>query len=186
MVELLLVRHAAAQVSDHEPPRAWPLTNGGAADATRLGNQIRERFPRRSLAPVASSERKAIETATCVLGEPPTVDQRFDEVGRPWYDDPAEMRSDAIRYLHGQPVLGWETQAEATARFSAAVADAVVAVAGRLPVLVTHGTVLSLWLASAVENFEAASFWVDLEFPDAYLVTFRDATVGTKATASKL
>jgi hypothetical protein len=38
-------------------------------------------------------------------------------------------------------------------------------------VVVTHGTVLSLWLGSVLPDFDALAFWSDLRMPDAFAVT---------------
>lgn len=60
---LLLVRHAEAVVSDREPPGAWPLTQAGATGASALGRRLASRFSGGLERLVATSERKAIETA---------------------------------------------------------------------------------------------------------------------------
>lgn len=37
-------------------------------------------------------------------------------------------------------------------------------------VVVTHGTVLSLWLGDVLNDFDAAASWTGLDMPDAYIM----------------
>lgn len=65
---------------------------------------------------------------------------------------------------------GWEPQFEAIERFNAAIAEHT----GRLAAVTTHGTVMSLWLASRLNDFDPVSFWLGLRFPDAHLLRSSD------------
>ncbi len=119
---------------------------------------------------VSSGERKAIETAAELVTSPPSVDDRLREVSKPWYPDAAGHEADAIRYLDGAELPGWEPRSEAIERFGAAIAERP----DRVSAFATHGTVMSLWLASRVDGFDPVSFWRGLHFPDAYLLRSSD------------
>jgi broad specificity phosphatase PhoE len=67
----------------------------------------------------------------------------------------------------GELVLGTETGAEALARFSASLDQVLADNAGNLAV-VTHGTVLSLFV-SRLAGVDPVAFWGQLELP-AYVV----------------
>lgn len=67
-------------------------------------------------------------------------------------------------YFSGQPVSRWESQAQAVARVEAVVAEHGEAI------YVTHGTVLSLFMASRCPELDAYAFWTRLRNPDAWQI----------------
>ena len=85
-------------------------------------------------------------------------DARLGEVSRRWSDD---LDRPIDRYFGGEAVPGGDAQADA-----AACVHAVVEEHGRA-IYVTHGTILSLYLASVVPSIDAGQFWTDLTNPDA-------------------
>lgn len=115
----------------------------------------------------SSAETKAIETATLLELGPVTIDEGFGEVAKPWYDAPTDHEAAACRYLAGEDHPGWEIRSDAIARFGAAVERVVNQTDGR-PVIATHGTVVSLWLCTQVDGFDAVEFWLGLQMPDAW------------------
>ncbi len=133
------------------PSREWPLDPEHAPDIVTL----RAALPRRRV--VCSTMRRAIETAE-LLGAP-AIDARLDEVPRPWSDD---LDAAIARYFAGEPREGWEPQGEARARMDAAIREHGDAI------YVSHGTVLSLYLASVVPGLDALGLWNGLRNPDAY------------------
>jgi broad specificity phosphatase PhoE len=159
------VRHARPVVDRARDPSAWELTAEGEDAAADLGRALR---PRRVTTVASSPERKAIETANAVvrgLAEPHDVDvvDGLREVERPWVDGPLD---DAVRaYLDGVVLAGWEPQQAAVARFDLAVRRLDGAA-----LVVTHGTVLALWLASTVDDLASAELWTSMRMPDAYAV----------------
>lgn len=167
---VLLVRHASAVVSGADPPGAWPLSGAGRLSASALGQRLATRFPTALRTIVSSGERKAIETAAEIAESSPAIDGRLGEVSKPWYPNAPDHEADAVQYLRGAEVAGWEHQHEATTRFGAALAE----VADPFVAVVTHGTVMSLWLAVVVEDFDPVSFWLDLRFPDAHILQRSD------------
>jgi broad specificity phosphatase PhoE len=82
-------------------------------------------------------------------------------VWRPWTDD---LNASVARYFLGETLDGWEPQAVAGARVQSVVDEH-----GDV-LYVTHGTVLTLYLASVVPTLDAMSFWTALTTPDAWRV----------------
>ena len=150
---LWFVRHAPVELQLDRPASTWELSEEGRADAEALA---------RRLAPVArvlsSPEPKAVATAEPIARLSHVAvetDARLREVERadnaPTYD----AHRDAVRrYLAGEPVDGWESRDDALARFRAAVEGVDGAV------VVTHGTVLSLFLGYGFDE------WNSIALPD--------------------
>ncbi len=129
----------------------------------------------------ASGETKAIRTAAQLsLGEV-RVDPRFGEVAKRWYDDDREHRDATSRFLRGQVVEGWERQDDALDRFTSALDDLSDVGADRL-VVVSHGTMMSLWIANRIPTVDPVEFWLGLQLPDAHLVDSTDGTLERLAT----
>jgi broad specificity phosphatase PhoE len=101
------------------------------------------------------------------------LDERLGEVSKPWYPAADDHRVAAIEYLSDRHVPDWEPQADAVSRFGAVVE----AVDDGVAVAVTHGTVLALWLKHFFGDFDAVSFWLRLEMPDAYSLDLDDGTL---------
>jgi broad specificity phosphatase PhoE len=148
---MIFVRHGRAIVQPQVPAHDWPLDPAHVDSISALRVSLPE------LPVVCSDMRRAVETAK-FFGEP-VVDPRLQEVSRPWTDD---LDGAIARYFRGEPVEGWEPQADARARLAAAVEDH-----GRA-IYVSHGTVLSLHLASVVPTLDAMGFWAGLTSPDAW------------------
>ena len=148
---LIFVRHGRALVQPDVPTHDWPL------DPAHLGaiEELHAVMP--ALPVVCSDMRRAVDTAA-FFGEP-KIDERLREVERPWSDD---LHGPLARYLRSEVVPGWEPQADAAARVRAVAGEH-----GRA-IYVTHGTVLSLYVASIVRVIDAMQFWTDLTNPDAW------------------
>jgi broad specificity phosphatase PhoE len=141
------VRHATVELRLDRPASTWELDDGGRVAAEALARQ---------LAPVprvlSSPEPKAVATAAPLAAASAVeveVDARLAEVARASnLRDYGEHRVAVRAYLAGAAVDGWERREDALERFRAAVAgvdDAAV---------VTHGTVLSLFLGYGLDEWE--------------------------------
>jgi broad specificity phosphatase PhoE len=148
---VIFVRHGRAVVQADVRTDDWPLDPAHLTDIETLRGALPD------LPVVCSGMRRAVETAR-FFGSP-TVDPRLAEVSRPWTDD---LEPSIARYFAGEPLPGWEPQEAARARFRAAIRDH-----GRA-IYVSHGTLLSLYLASAVPALNAMRFWSELRNPDAW------------------
>jgi broad specificity phosphatase PhoE len=149
----IFVRHGRSLSDDDVPTQEWPLDPDGHVDIAKLA----QRVP--SLPIVSSDMRRAIETAE-FFGVP-TVDARLAEVSRPLVN---ERQDSVAAYFSGQMVEGWEAQSDAIARIEASVAEHGDAI------YVTHGTILSLFMASRCPGLDAYDFWAHLQNPDAWTI----------------
>jgi broad specificity phosphatase PhoE len=161
---LLLVRHSAPELDPSAPSEEWRLSEEGRRRCEPLAERLARYEPRLLL---ASSEAKARETAELVapaLGLEVQLSDGLRETARRTVGWLAPDDLDrGIRELFERPdevVFGEESAAAALARFEAAVAG--------LPepaVVVTHGTVLSLYAAPRIGR-ETYELWGSLELPD--------------------
>lgn len=151
-VKLILIKHARPLVDPARPAHEWKLSEQGRADAARLAEILCPQQPARVY---SSDEPKAVETAeliTARLGIPLAVAADLHEHDR---SNVPHMRSgEFISHMElffrrpGELTLGRETADECSGRFDSAIqsirrentAHSAIAV-------VTHGTVLALYLA---------------------------------------
>ena len=144
----MLVRHAQVRLDPEVPPQEWELTDEGRAAAERLARL--EVFAGIETV-VTSPERKARGTAEPIAAaagvelrvEP---DLREAERDAPAVDDRAAFVARVNVWLGGGDVPGWEERDVASARIVDCISRILDEVSGDL-VVVSHGTVLSLYLA---------------------------------------
>lgn len=176
MPDLILVRHAQSDAQPGCSPHEWGLTAAGRASIAALARHLR---PYRPSCICTSAEPKTMQTAqglAAELGLPCTPVDGLQEQRRetmPWYNDLADFRA-AVRSVLLHPdalMLGEETGRAAADRFQAAVEGLLARYPDETMVVVTHGTVLSLYLARAAD-VEPVEFWEVLGMP-AYVVLSR-------------
>jgi broad specificity phosphatase PhoE len=145
---LTFVRHAQVDLDLDRPAATWELSDAGRAAADEIAARL---APASRV--LSSPEPKARATAEPLArrsGVAVELDDRLREVERganlPDHD---AHRAAVRRYLGGGAVEGWEPREQAHARFSAAVGELDDAV------VVTHATVLALFLAYDFEQWEA-------------------------------
>jgi broad specificity phosphatase PhoE len=161
---LLLVRHSSPETDPSVPPDEWRLSAEGRRRCGPLAERLAAHAPRTL---VSSTEPKARETAELVapaLGLEVQLEAGLGETARRtvgWLDRDAFERG--VRELFERPeeiVFGEESAAAALARFEQAVARL------REPaVVVTHGTVLSLFVAARTGR-DPYELWRGLELPE--------------------
>lgn len=165
---MLLVRHSLSQVDPARPAEEWGLSEEGRTRCVPLAARLRAYQPTEI---VSSTEPKARETAELVaaeLGLGVRESAALRETARqsvPWME-PDEFRR-AVRALFERPdevAFGEESAAQALARFSAAVEGL-----GEQTVVVSHGTVISLYAAERTGR-DAFDLWRSLELPDLVVV----------------
>lgn len=152
MRRLILVKHSLPIIDPAIPSTAWRLGAEGRRRCGPLSDLLRP-FTPTSIA--ASTEPKAAETASLVaarLGLTPRFDDRLREHDRAaagWLN-PDAFEAAIVRFFADPETLvfGEETARQAERRFSAGVAAAIERDADGSPVVVAHGTVISLLLAS--------------------------------------
>ena len=165
---MLLVRHSLPEPDPARPAEEWRLSEEGRRRCGPLAERLQAYEPS---AIVSSTEPKARETAALIgdeLGLAVRESSGLRETARrtvPWLQ--AEELQRGIRALFDRPdevVFGEESAAGALARFSAAVEDL-----DERTIVVSHGTVISLY-AAARTGRDAFELWSGLELPDLVVV----------------
>lgn len=175
---LILVRHSQPEITQGVPACEWRLSAEGRARCQPLAEEIAQRYA--PVAIVSSDEPKAIETAALIarpLGLTaelrPDLREHEREAG-PLLD--ARAFQAAIADLFARPeelVYGRETATQALARFSRAIGMVLAEHPVGDVVVVSHGTVMSLYLA-ATAGSDGYAVWRSLRLPDMRAVTRTD------------
>lgn len=161
---MLLVRHSVPEIDPARPSEEWRLSEEGRRRCAPLAERLARYELRRLL---SSPEPKALETAQLVapaLGLDVEVEVDLRETERRtvgWLE--RDELHDGIRELFARPdevVFGEESANAALARF-ARVVESVPEPAA----FVTHGTVISLYVAGSDPD-GGFGFWKTLELPD--------------------
>ncbi len=166
MTTLVLVKHALPVLDMSRPPREWQLSAEGELQSKQLAARLRAFVPLRL---VTSTEPKASSTGRVIAAElslrVTAVDgvQEFDRPASPWQSKAERERENAAIFDDPtRPVLGAESGRDALDRFSAAIRAELDRTAKQNLVVVTHGTVIALFVA-AHNPVNAFELWRDLE-----------------------
>lgn len=166
---LYLVRHALTRQDPDRHVAEWELDPAGAADLARLAA-----LPVWAGAPriVSSSEPKARLTAEAIraAAELPPV-ETFDDLREirkaGWTDRHDQVMADLFARPEEPALPGWETAAAAGARFAGCVERLLAASGGQDLILVSHATVLSIYLAALLgQDRVRYADWRSIGFPD--------------------
>jgi broad specificity phosphatase PhoE len=170
---LILFRHSLPDVRRDMPAAEWHLSPEGVARARALARRLQ---PNDANAVFTSREPKAIETAEVIAGE---LGLDVEAVpGLHEHERPrAQMLSrdtfeQSVRNLFARPtelVFGAETADQARRRFTLAVMRLVTRSISDV-MIVTHGTVMTLFVAEAT-GVEPFAFWKRQEMPFAVTLT---------------
>jgi broad specificity phosphatase PhoE len=169
MRKLVLIRHSAPDLDFARPAREWRLSGEGR----RRCRLLAERLADQDLAMiVASEEPKAAETGRLVaefLGVPFGTAPGLHEHERRTVGPAAsqeEFRAQVISALEnpGTLVFGEETADEAHRRFAAAIAHVVSRYSEGNLAVVSHGTVMALFIAQAA-GLDRVPLWQRLGLP---------------------
>lgn len=170
MALLCLVRHALTRQDPARNVAEWELDPAGAGQLARLAALPVWAGAGRRI--VSSSEPKALLTAEAIRaahGLPAVV--TYDDLREirkaGWTDRHDEVMADLFANP-GRPALpGWETAAEAGARFAGCVARVLAEAEGQDLILVTHATVISIYLAALLgQDRVRYEDWRSIGFPD--------------------
>jgi broad specificity phosphatase PhoE len=170
MNRLLLVRHAEPSIDPAVAASEWSLAERGVRSASLVAAEL-ARFGPTMI--IASPERKAIDTARILsdgLGLPLEVDNRFSEHGAEPGEFMAEYGTfrDLVKRHFDRPdetVMRGESSRAAGLRFAEAVQDRLAHSPNDLPVIVSHGRIMSSWLGSLAGS-SAWEIWTGLRMPD--------------------
>ena len=185
MATLILAKHAMPHIRPDTRPDRWHLSPDGVAGARRLGERLRAYAPDRI---VSSTEPKALETAAIVaevLGLPLETAEGLHEHERPESGVlGTEEFARRIADVFARPdeiAYGAESANAALRRFSTAL-DAILAAHERDVVVVSHGTVISLF-AAARAGQDALALWSLLGLPS-FIVLARPTFALTEVIAA--
>ena len=151
MTKLILVKHATPQIIPEVISHRWVLSDAGRCRCGWLADELNAQGVSRIF---SSFEPKALETAALVavrLGlmmEPCRNLHENDRTGLGFLTHEELQRR--LREFFQQPAritIGRETANHAFQRFAEAIANIVSKEDGRHSAIVTHGTVLSLFVA---------------------------------------
>ena len=176
MRKLILIKHAKPEVVPSVPPEQWHLSAQGRDSCASLADALAKHEP---AIIVSSTESKAVETAQMIaqrLNVPHETGQDLFEHDR---SNVPHMRSGEfishVELFFRQPdelVLGLESANEAEARFRAAVDAAVARRTNGNIAIVSHGTVIALFLATdARDRFR---LWRQLGLPSFVVLSLPD------------
>ena len=180
MQTLILVKHSLPEIDPSVPAKEWVLSNEGRRRARKLG----ERLDRYSLDLIVSSaEPKAIETAEIAAGvlnvrmEVVEGLHEHERVNAGFLEK--ERYEQSIRRFFAGPtdlVFGEETADNAYNRFANAVHRLTDRPLIENIAIVTHGTVLSLFV-SRNSDLEPFALWKKLGLPSWVVLARRDFRV---------
>ena len=185
--KLVLVRHSQPEIEPGKQSATWRLSELGRRRANALAAELRHY---RANAIWCSREPKAVETAEIVgsvLDIPIHVKDGLEEHHRgdvPFFPTTQEFEQ-AIEQFFSQParlVLGSETAMQARDRVITAI-EAVRDEENQDAIVVTHGTVMTLYLAQ-VAKVEPMSFWRELQTPCLVEVKLPSMRVGPIVAAT--
>jgi broad specificity phosphatase PhoE len=166
--KLILVRHSVPAIVPGVPAREWMLSDHGRQRCHALAAMLAEHTPD---IVVSSLEPKAVETGQIVaslLGKPFATAPGLHEHKRRGVEFSTREEFEArMAVLFAHPtelVMGSETAEQAGHRLAQAIAHVLDRYPGDNVAVVTHGTVMSLYVAQ-VAGVEPFSFWRRLGLP---------------------
>lgn len=168
MSVLVLVKHSLPLVDPGVPARKWRLSDEGRVRSRMLGEEL---AGYELDLVVSSDEPKAVETAEIaarVLNVPVEIVEGLHEHerGNVGFLEKERFERSVERFFcrPADLVFGEETADEAHDRFSKAVNGLSVRFRHKNIAIVTHGTVLSLFV-SRISEIEPFALWKQLDLP---------------------
>jgi broad specificity phosphatase PhoE len=165
---LVLVKHALPVLDPTRPAREWRLGTEGELQSKRLASRLRAFAPLRL---VTSPEPKASATGRLIAAElsldVSSVEglREFDRPPLPLMSQAEHERANAAIFADwDRPVPGAESGRDALNRFSDAIGAELAQTGVHSLVVVTHGTVISLFVA-AHNQVDAFELWRELACP---------------------
>ncbi len=179
MRDLILVRHSDVVQQPTGSSHEWVLSENGRSRATTLATQLSPHQPTRIF---TSEEPKARDTGK-LLAEKLEIEwetavglQEHSRKNAPYFEDVADFQ-EAIRQLFLYPdelMFGQETAVQARTRFTHTVQKLMDQHPHDKLAIVTHGTVMTLFIAHHTPNLDPIPFWQNLKLPDFHILTVPD------------
>lgn len=167
---LLLIRHSAVQRSQETPSREWPLSDDGRSRTRQFAPQL---IPYNLTRIFTSEEPKARETGQIIaneLGLPWQTAPDLQEHSRenaPFFISQEGFETAVARFFNNpdQLVFGNETANQALERFDTAVHRLITDYPEDTLAIVTHGTILTLFVTHYNTQIDPLTFWQNLSLP---------------------
>jgi broad specificity phosphatase PhoE len=169
MNKLFLIKHAMPEIQPEIPANQWVLSKSGRLSCSQIADHLQKSNLKNI---ISSKEAKAQETAHLIASylDLPchTVDNLHEhDRSNESYDLSKEEFENNVNNLFGNPdllVYGKETARQAQNRFDRAIHKIVTENMGQDVGIVSHGTVISLFVAlyNQINPFE---FWQQLGLP---------------------
>ena len=168
MAKLILIKHASPQVLPAVAPEKWKLSERGRQSCAPLAQKLSAHGPR---VIISSTEPKALETTELVAAPLRVAHRPAPDLHEHDRSNVPHMRSgefiSMMELFFRRPdelVLGRETARQAQERFSRAVENVLQQHPQQDVAIVSHGTVISLFLArhAAQQPFQ---LWREMGLP---------------------
>lgn len=174
---IILVKHAMPELDGNTPPKDWKLGEKGLKQAKKFANFVRDNL---DVDPIifSSSESKAVDTAK-VLAEALSLTHKvvpaLGEFDRPALSVVSEEdhydRNEPLFTEPDTPYLGKESANAALERFESGIEEILKEPLEDERLVVTHGTVMSLFLDKYNEELEGFDVWKKLGCPSYAVVS---------------
>jgi len=179
MPKLILIKHALPIIIPEKPANTWLLSEEGQKATGTFALTLKQHHPQHIF---SSPEPKALETAltlTNILKIPFQIVDDLHEHQRtnePYDQDHAQFIA-KVKYFFENPeklVYGEETATQARARFHVGLLGAWRKHRHDNIAVVTHGTVISLFVSHVIPNTAPFEVWNCLKMPDAVVLETDD------------
>lgn len=179
MTKLILIKHAKPLIMPDTPAKSWLLSEEGQKDTQDFALALKMYEPHQIF---SSPEPKAMETAltlTTVLKIPFAIVDDLHEHQRTNepYDHDRTTFINKVKNLFDNPdalVYGEETANQARTRFHNGLLGAWRKHRDSNIAVVTHGTVISLFVAHLIPSINGFELWNCLKMPDAVVLDTAD------------
>jgi broad specificity phosphatase PhoE len=180
MNKLILVKHSLPEILAEIPASEWHLSAEGRQRCQELADELAEHDPDLIF---SSPEPKAQETAQIIAQQ--LVKPLFIVTGLHEHERNTvrftneEQFITSVKEVYEQPdalVFGEETAAQALKRFSSAVDQLISQNRDQNLVVVSHGTVITLFVANNCD-IEPFPFWSRLDLPSFVVLSLPDLVV---------
>ena len=182
MRKLILIKHASPLVDPTKSSEQWRLSEKGKASCAPLAEALREHSP---TIIVSSEEPKAAETAQIVAQQLNVPAETAPDLHEHDRSNVPHMRSgEFISHVElffrrpGELVLGRETADDALGRFESALDDVLAKHAAGNVAVVSHGTVLALFIAEHADK-DPFQLWRQLGLPSFVVMSLPDYRLKT-------
>jgi len=175
--QLILVKHSLPEIVENIPAREWVLSDEGRSRARMLAEKLKSDHPEIIISSVEAKAKQTAEIISEGLGLQFGIMKgihEHDRSGVPIHSKD-EFQS-LVRRFFEQPntlIFGNETGAQALGRFRKSVQTILESHKGRNLVIVSHGTVMSLFV-SWLTRMDGYQLWKKLGLPSFMVLDMLD------------